>query len=113
MRVDIEAERRHPSGVVAHALQSETERRAREILDREIAQCRNAEREIIKWNIGTPVEAKEARGGDGVDTGVTVEDRPVLVGEVVECRTDRERDHDSVDALGPHRERAAKRAEYG
>ena len=52
------------------------------------------------------------RGGDGVDAGVAVEDRPVLVREVIERRADRERDHDGVDALGAHRERAAKRAEH-
>ena len=60
-----------------------------------------------------PVDAPEMRRGDGVDAGVAVEDRPVLIGEIVEGRTDRERDHDGVDALGPHRERAAERAERG
>ena len=44
---------------------------------------------------------------------MAAEDRPVLVGEIVEGRADRERDHDGVDALGAHRERAAERAEDG
>ena len=51
------------------------------------------------------------RRGDGVDAGVAVEDRVILVGEIVERRRDRERDHDGVDALGAHRERAGDRAE--
>ncbi|MEY9641395.1 hypothetical protein ABIF66_009649 [Bradyrhizobium japonicum] len=38
---------------------------------------------------------------------------PVLVGEIIESRADREGDHDGVDALGAHRQRAAKRAEQG
>src|SRR6185295_8628749 len=112
VRVDIEAERGHAARIVAHALQGEAERRAREILDREIADCRDAEREVIKRNVGAPVHAEEMRGGDGVDAGVAVEDRPVLVREVIERRADRERDHDGVDALGTHRERAAKGAEH-
>src|SRR5437764_7458872 len=113
MRVDIEAERSHAARVVAHALQGEAERRAREILDREIAQRRDPERQVIERDVGTPVDAEKMRGGDGVDAGMAAEDRPVLVGEVVKCGADRQRDHDGVDALGAHRERAAQRAEYG
>ena len=79
----------------------------------EIAERGDAERDIVKGNVGAPVDAPEMRRGDGVDAGVAVEDRPVLVGEVVERRADRERDHDGVDALGAHRERAAERAEDG
>src|SRR5260370_185091 len=106
MRIDIEAERGHAAGIVAHALQREAERRAREVLDREIAQRRDAECQVVKGNIGAPVDAPEIGGGDGVDAGMAVEDRPVLVGEVVERRADRQRNHDRVDALGAHRERA-------
>jgi hypothetical protein len=80
-------------------------------LHREIAQRRDAECQVVKGNIGAPVDAPEIGGGDGIDAGMAVEDRPVLVGEVVERRADRQRNHDRVDALGAHRERAAKHSE--
>ena len=47
VRVDIEAERRHAAGIVAHALQREAERRARDILNGEIAERRDAQRDVI------------------------------------------------------------------
>jgi hypothetical protein len=53
-----------------------------------------------------PVDAKELRRRDGVDAGVAIEDGVVLVGEIEKRRGDRERDHDSVDALGAHGEGA-------
>src|SRR6266403_3618754 len=62
MRVDVEAERGHAPGIVAHALQREAERRAREILDCEIAQRGCAERQVVKRDVGTPVDAEEMRG---------------------------------------------------
>src|SRR6478752_10719432 len=99
MRVDIEAERGHASRIVAHTLQREAERGARDVLNGEIAQRGRAERHIIERNIGTPVDAQEMRGGDGVYTGMTTGDRPVLVGEVVEGGADRQGNHDGVDAL--------------
>ena len=51
------------------------------------------------------------RGRDVVDASVAVEDRVVLVGEVVERRGDGERNHDRIDAGGTNRQRAAERAE--
>src|SRR6266850_607166 len=97
VRVDIEAERRHAARIVPHALQREAERRARDILNGEIAKRRDAQRDVIVGDVGAPVDAPEFRRGDGVDAGVTAEDRPVLVGEIVEGCADRERDHDGVD----------------
>src|SRR5215475_4065094 len=113
MRVDIEAQRGHAARIVAHALQGETERRAREIEYREIAERRDRERQVIEGNIGAPVDAPDMRRGDRVDAGMAVEDRPVLIGEVVEGGADGERDHVGVDALGAPREPPAERAEGG
>src|SRR6185503_3759112 len=113
VRVDVETQRRHPPRIVAHPLQGKSEWRAREIEDREIAQRRGSERHVVEGNVGPPVDAQEMRGGNGVDAGVAVEDGPVLVGEIIECRADRERDHDGVDAFSPDREGAAERAEGG
>src|ERR1700738_1304494 len=99
VRVDVEPERRHAARIVAHALESEPERRAREIADRAEAERRDHEYHIIERDIRAPVDAPEMRRDDAVDAGVAVENHPILVGEVVECRCDRQRDHDRVDAL--------------
>ncbi|GCC46283.1 hypothetical protein chiPu_0030429, partial [Chiloscyllium punctatum] len=109
--IGVEAERPHPAGIVADALQREAERRARDILDGKVGDRGDAERHIVEGDVAAPVDAPEMRRRHGVDAGVAVEDRPVLVGEIVERSADRERDHDGVDALGAHRERAAERAE--
>jgi len=101
----------HAARIVAHALQSQPERRAREIADRAEAERRDHEYHIIERDIRAPVDAPEMRRHDAVDAGVAVENDPILVGEVVESRCDRQRDHDRVDALGAHRERPADGAE--
>src|ERR1700694_2407155 len=111
VRIDVEAERRHTARIVAHALQGEPERRAREIADRAEAERRDDEYHIIERDIRAPVDAPEMRRDDAVDTGVAVENLPILVGEVVEGRCDRQRDHDRIDALGAYREGAADGAE--
>src|SRR3984893_14954180 len=109
--VDVEPERRHAARIVAHALQGEPERRTREIADRAQAERRDHEYHIIERDIRAPVDAPEMRRDDAVDAGVAVENDPILVGEVVECRCDRQRDHDRIDALGADCERPADRAE--
>src|SRR6266581_182423 len=111
VRVDVEPKRRHAARIVAHALQSQPERRAREIADRAEAERRDHEYHIIERDIRAPVDAPEMRRDDAVDAGVAVENDPILVGEVVKGRCNRQRDHDRVDALGAHRERAADGAE--
>jgi hypothetical protein len=58
-----------------------------------------------------PVDAQKNWRRNAVDAGMAVEDGVILVGEIVERRGDRERDHDRVDPLGPHRERANDRAD--
>src|SRR6202023_3530560 len=107
--VDVEPERRHAARIVAPALQGDPDRRAREIADRAEAERRDHEYHIIERDIRAPVDAPEMRRDDAVDAGVTVENDPILVGEIVECRCDRQRDHDRIDALGAHRERPADR----
>src|SRR5690242_290493 len=79
VRVDVKAKRGHPPRIVAYALQRETKRRAREIEHREITQRRGTKRHVIERNVRAPVHAPEMRGSDGVDAGVAVEDRPVLI----------------------------------
>src|SRR3954453_2663766 len=55
VRVDIEAERRHPARVVTDALQSQAERRAGDILHGEIAERGDAQCDIVVGDVGTPV----------------------------------------------------------
>src|SRR6266481_2460990 len=109
--VDVEPERRHAARIVAHALQGEPERRAREIADRAETERRDHEYHIIERDIRAPVDTPEMRRDNAVDAGVAVENDPILVGEVVKGRCNRQRDHDRVDALGAHRERPADGAE--
>src|SRR6202048_1403712 len=111
VRVDVEPERRHAARIVAHALQSQPARRPREIADRAEAERRDHEYHVIERHIRAPVDAPEMRRDDTVDAGVAVENDPILVGEVVEGRCNRQRDHDGIDALGANRERPADRAE--
>ena len=111
MRVDVEAERRHPARIVANSLQRQPEWRPRDIGNRPAAEDRDGEDEIIEGDGGVPVDAEELRRRDAVDAGVAVEDGVVLVGEIKERRGDRERDHDRVDALGPHGQSADDGAE--
>src|SRR6202035_2239350 len=111
VRIDVEPERRHAARIVAYALQGQTERRARQIADRAVAKRGDREDHIIEGDIRAPIDAPEMRRDDAVDAGVAVEDDPVLVGEVVERRGDRQRDHDGIDAGGAHRERSPDGAE--
>src|SRR6185437_3813050 len=113
MCVDVEAKRGHSTRIVSHALQCKAERRTRDIEHCEVAERGRPEDHVIEGNVGAPVDTPEMRGRDGVNAGVAVEDRPVLIGEVIEGRTDRERDHDGVDAFGAHCQRATERAEGG
>src|SRR6266700_5626394 len=80
--IDVEPERRHAAGIVAHALERQPERRARDIADSAIAKGRDHEDQIIERDIRAAVDAPEMWCDDAVDTGVAVEDGPVLVGEV-------------------------------
>src|SRR5579871_2796282 len=111
VRVDVEAKRGHASWIVPYSLQREAKRRTRDVEHGEIAKCSRSQDHVVKGNIGTPVHTPEMGGRDRVDAGVAVEDRPVLVGEIVERRADRERDHDGVDTLGANSERAAECSE--
>src|ERR1700681_1008823 len=61
VRVDVEPERRHAAGIVAHALQSQPKRRAREIADCAEAERRDHEYHIIERDIRAPVDAPEMR----------------------------------------------------
>src|SRR5580700_7677537 len=61
--------------------------------------------QIIKRDIRAPVDAPEVWRDHAVDTGVAIENDPILIGEIIERRCDRQRDHDRVDALGANRER--------
>src|ERR1700722_18846032 len=97
VRIDVEPERRHPARIVAHTLQGQPERRARKIADRGEAEYCDREDYIVERDVRTPVHAPEMRCDDGVEAGVAVENNPILVGEVVERRCDRQRDHDRVD----------------
>ena len=111
--VTVEAERTHAPRVVAHALQRQPERRARHPHDRQIGQRRAAKRQIVERHRLAPVDAEQGRRDDVVEAGVAVEDRVVLAGEVEERRSDRQRDHDRVDALGANREGADQRSKQG
>src|SRR5580692_768738 len=57
VRVDVEPKRHHAARIVAHALQGQAERRARQIADRAEAEHRDREYQIIKRDIRAPVEA--------------------------------------------------------
>src|SRR3977135_2219882 len=80
---------------------------ARAIADRAEAERRDHEYHIIERDIRAPVDAPEMRRDDAVDAGVAVENDPILVGEVGECRGDRPGDHKRIDASGAHRNRPA------
>src|SRR5882724_11304434 len=105
VRIDVEPQCRHAARIVAHALQGQSEWRPHEITDRAETQHRDREDHVIERNIRAPVDAPEMWCDDAVDAGMPVEYHPVLVGEVIERRCDRERNHDRVDALGAHSER--------
>src|SRR6202522_529855 len=111
VRIDVEPECGHAARIVADALQGQPERRARKIADRRETKRCDDKYHIVERNIRAPVDAPEMRRDDGVDAGVAVENDPILVGEIVERRCDRQRDHDRVDAFGAHRERPANGAE--
>src|SRR3984893_9100524 len=81
VRVDVEPQRRHAARIVAHALQGQAERRAREIADRAEAEHRDCEYQIIERDIRAPVDAPKMWRDDAVDTGVAIEDGPILIGE--------------------------------
>src|ERR1700722_1850841 len=109
--VHVEAERRHSPRVVSNALKRKPEGRPGDIGDREPAKERDAQRKIVGGYWVVPVEAQKDRRRYGVNAGVAVEDRVILVGEIKERRRDRERDHDRVDAHGAHCEGANRCAD--
>src|SRR6202453_2248750 len=103
MGVDVEAERGHAPRVVANALERKPEGRPGDIGDREPTKERDAQCKIVGGYRVMPVDAQKHRRRNGVNPGVAIEDRVILVGEIKERGRDRERDHDCVDADGAHR----------
>src|ERR1700677_1502201 len=99
----IEAERGHSPRVVANALERKPEGCSGDIGDSEPAKERDAQRKIIGGHGSVQVDAQQHRRRNGVNPGVAIEDRVILVGEIKERGRDRERDHDCVDADGAHR----------
>src|ERR1700719_3079643 len=57
--IDVEPERRHAARIVAHALQGEPERCAREIADRAETERRDHKYNIVERDIRAPVDAPE------------------------------------------------------
>ena len=73
---------------------------------RQIAHRRPEQREIIERHGLHASRRRTALGGSSeLKPLKAVEHHVVLAGEVEEGRRDRQRDHDGVDALGPHRQR--------
>ena len=69
VRIDVEAERGHAARIVAHALQREAERCAREVEHREIAERRGGEDQVV--------EGTSARQSTPQKCGVTMVLMPV------------------------------------
>jgi hypothetical protein len=61
---------------------------------------------VVERQRGAPVEAQEFGRQDPGESLEAVEERVVLLHQVVERHADRERDHDGVDALGADRKPA-------
>src|SRR5260370_11893784 len=76
VRVDVEAERRHAARIVAHALQCQPERRAREIADSAETERRDHEHHIIEREIRAPVAAPKMPRDEAGAAGVSVAHTP-------------------------------------
>ena len=91
MRCDVKAQRVHASGVVAYTLQSHTERCAYQVLDGPIGGQRAAGSEKVKSLRLCEINFSNCRRTDFAEALKTVEQYIVLLCQIKECHTNRQK----------------------
>ena len=111
MQEDVDAERPHAPRIVPDRLQPQSEGRAGAVKHGEIEEGRDRQGEIVERRRIAPVHAEHGRRLDAREAGESVENHVVLAHEIEEGDSDRQRDHDGVDAFGARSDGADEGAE--
>ncbi len=97
------------AGVVPARHEGEAKGRARCVDDGAIAKRSDSEAKVIERDRASPDDPEHIRRRDAAKPGMSVEQRVVLLRQIEERGSGRKRDHDRIDASGPHRDRAEQR----